>query len=42
MFLTYQTPDMPNIEYVDQFKSHVYVIKAYGVTPGSHPGLTKG
>ena len=32
---------MPNIEYLDQFKSCVDVTKAYGGTPGSHPGLTK-
>ena len=41
MFLTYQTPDMSNTEYLDQFKSYVNVIKAYCGTPGSHPGLTQ-
>ena len=41
MYLTYQTPDMSNTEYLDQFKARVDVINAYGGTPGSHPGLTK-
>ena len=41
MFLTYQTPDMSNTEYLDQFKACVDFIEAYGGTPGSHPGITK-
>ena len=41
MFLTYQTPDMSNTEYLDIFKSCVEVIEAYDGTPGAHPGLTK-
>ena len=42
MYLTYQTPEMSNTEYLDQFKACIDVIKAYGGTPGAHPGLTKG
>ena len=32
---------MSNTEYLIQFKACVDFIKAYGVTPGAHPGLTK-
>ena len=41
IFLTYQTPDLSNTEYLDQFKACVDIIEAYGGTPGAHPGLTK-
>ena len=41
MYLTYQTPDMSNTEYLDQFKACVDVIEAYCGTPGAHLGLTK-
>ena len=41
MFLIYQTPDMTNTEYFDQFKTCVNVIEAYSGKPGAQPGLTK-
>ena len=41
MFLKYQTPDISNTEYLDQFKACVAVIEAYGGTPGTHPERTK-
>ena len=41
MYFTYQTPEMPNTGYLDQFKIYVDVIKAYNRTPDAHPGLTK-
>ena len=40
MYLTHQTTDMSNTDYLDQFKACIYVIKAYGGIPGAHPGLT--
>ena len=41
IFFTYQTPDILNTEYLDQFKAWVGIIEACGGTTGAHPGLSK-